>query len=119
MPELVAIQTRDYEFVVRTKDISSSQERLERTLSSRGKTPSPSCILLSPPLSVKDKDEPVSEFELDGPVFFENKQYEIEFSKVVLDSKTLKWWFLGSLFGPVGYLKHGKIGFSQSDPSKT
>ena len=79
MPELVAIQTKDYEFVVRTKDVSLSQKRLERTLSSRGKIPSPSSVLLTPPLSVKNEDQAVSEYKLDSPVFFENKQYEIEF----------------------------------------
>jgi hypothetical protein len=79
VPELVAIKTKDYEFVVRTKEVSLSQQRLKRTLRSRGKTSSPSYVLLSPALAVKDKDQAVSKHELDGSVFFENKQYEIEF----------------------------------------
>ena len=79
MLELAAIQTKDYEFVLRTKDISSSQKRLERTLKSRGKVSSPSCVLLSPPLSVKGEVQAVRKYELENSVFFENKKYDIEF----------------------------------------
>jgi hypothetical protein len=79
MPELVVIQTEHYDFVVWSKDINSSQERLEKTLGSRGKTSSPSHILLSPPVIIKDSVEPIYEYDIGQTVFFENNQYDIEF----------------------------------------
>jgi hypothetical protein len=77
MPELVAIQTDDYDFVIWSKDVSRSRNRLVKTLQARGKDAPSSCIKLSPALCIDGKY--VSERDIGQPVFFENKQYDIEF----------------------------------------
>lgn len=79
MPEFVPVKTKDFEFVVWTNELISSQNRLERTLSARGKSPSSSHVLLSPPALVAGEMEAISKRDLGEPVFFENKQYDIEF----------------------------------------
>lgn len=79
MPELVAIQTIHYDFVIWSKEIRPSQDRLKKTLISRGKTPDSSRILLSPPVVIKESDGPIDEYNLGQPVFFENNNYDIEF----------------------------------------
>ena len=79
MPELIALHTEKFTFSVWTKDITSSQERLEKTLKARAKTTVPSCLLLSPPLLVKGHELPIRQHDLEETVFFENKQYDIEF----------------------------------------
>jgi len=79
MPELVAIQTENYDFVVWANDISYSRKRLEKTLEARDKKSPTSCIIASPSIRIKGQAEDVSEYDIGQPVFFENKQYDIEF----------------------------------------
>jgi len=79
MPELVARKTAHYDFVIWSKDVSTSQKRLDQTLSARGLTATGSRILLSPPMKLGDEEQLKSEFSVADPVFFENKLYDIEF----------------------------------------
>jgi hypothetical protein len=82
MPELVALKAKHYTFSVWSKNVNSSQQRLEKTLIARGKHSEKSRILLSPALSLNDELEPRDEQVVDQlhPVFFENKLYDIEFT---------------------------------------
>ena len=79
MPELVTIETEKYDFVVWSKDVSRNQKRLEKTLAARGGEVSFSRIFLTPAVWLKGESEEVSEYDVGQPVFFENKQYDIEF----------------------------------------
>jgi hypothetical protein len=82
MPELVALKAEHYTFAVWSKNVNSSQQRLEKTLIARGKHPKKSRILLSPALSVNGEVQLCDEQVVDQlhPVFFENKLYDIEFT---------------------------------------
>lgn len=92
MPELVSIQSDAFDFVVWSKNIEGSRSRLSKTLSARGKVLPSSAVLVSPAICEKDSGELKIEFKsVSGdPVFYENKQYDIEF---VFDEK-LKSSFL-------------------------
>lgn len=79
MPELIARKTAHYDFVVWSKDVSTSQKRLDQTLSVRGLAATGSRILLSPPMKLGDEEQLKNEFSVADPVFFENKLYDIEF----------------------------------------
>lgn len=79
MPELLAIQTDKYDFVIWSKDVSRSQKRLKQTLKSRGVEPSSSRLLIAPSLCVNGSGEQLSDYDVGESVFFENKQYDIEF----------------------------------------
>ncbi|WP_422474770.1 hypothetical protein [Endozoicomonas sp. ALB032] len=79
MPELAVIETGHFDCVIWSKDIRSSQRRLERTLTERGNAVPTSEVRFSPPLLLKHATEPVFELCLGEAVFFENKYYEIEF----------------------------------------
>lgn len=80
MPELCSIESRDFVFVVWTKDLNRNVDRLVRTLEKRGGDCSPSEILFTPFLTSEDNEE-IHLHKLSGatPVFFENTQYDIEF----------------------------------------
>lgn len=82
MPELVALKTQHYTLVVWSKKVNGRQLRLEKTLADRGKVPASSIILMSPTICIGDDAEPKGEYTIEGPhpVFFENKQYDIEFT---------------------------------------
>jgi hypothetical protein len=82
MPELVALKADHYTFAVWSKNVNSSQQRLEKTLIARGKQPEKSRILLSPALSLNGEVQLRDEQVVDQfyPVFFENKLYDIEFT---------------------------------------
>ncbi|MBL4607390.1 MAG: restriction endonuclease-like protein [Pseudomonadales bacterium] len=92
MPELIACKTAHYDFVVWSKDVSTSQKRLDQTLSARGLTAAGSRILLSPPMKLGDEEQLENEFSVADSVFFENKLYDIEF---VFD-ESLKKYFKGA-----------------------
>ncbi|MBV1879238.1 MAG: restriction endonuclease-like protein [Pseudomonadales bacterium] len=79
MPELVALKTKHYDYVIWSKNVYSSQQRLARTLTERGLTSQGAKILFSPPISLKNQEKTQEEFLIPRPVFFENKQYDIEF----------------------------------------
>jgi hypothetical protein len=80
VPELVTIQTDKYDFIIWSKDISDSRNRLIKTLGSRGKAVSNSRILVAPAIFEKGSNESKIEFDIGTPVFFENKLYDIEFA---------------------------------------
>jgi hypothetical protein len=82
MPELVALKAEHYTFAVWSKNVNSSQQRLEKTLIARGKQPEKSRILLLPALSLNGEVQLRDEQLVDQlhPVFFENKLYDIEFT---------------------------------------
>lgn len=85
MPELLSIQSDNFDLLVWSRNIDGSRNRLAKTLQARGKQLPVSDILVSPAIS-KDSGKAETEFKCkDGkPVFFENKQYDIEF---VFDDK--------------------------------
>ncbi|MFQ3246614.1 MAG: hypothetical protein ACI9SP_003267 [Arenicella sp.] len=78
MPELIAIQTEEYDFVVWSRDVAQSQKRLARTLEYRGNEASSSRLLIAPAVRLKSGEE-LGDYDVGQPVFFENKQYDIEF----------------------------------------
>ncbi|MDC6450349.1 DUF2357 domain-containing protein [Pseudomonadales bacterium] len=80
MPELASLKTQDFELTIWAKDVRKDQIRLQKTLSSREKRSPISKILISPPVLIYDGCEPSSELCLHEAVFFENRQYEIEFT---------------------------------------
>ena len=81
MPELVSIQSEYFDLVIWSKDINGSRERLGKTLKARGKIFPESMVLVHPAICKKESGELKDKFQcLDNkPVFFENKQYDIEF----------------------------------------
>ncbi len=78
MPELAAIKTDHFECVIWTGNIADSQQRLNTTLSERGKPVPVSVIKVSPPLS-DDHGNVLAVHSLGEAVFFENRLYDIEF----------------------------------------
>jgi len=81
MPELVSIQSDVFDFVIWSKNIDGSRSRLIKTLTARGKPLPSSVVLVSPAIFEKESGKLETEFlSVDGePVFYENKQYDIEF----------------------------------------
>jgi len=79
MPELAAIKTSHFECVIWSKDISGSQQRLSRTMLSRNKQAPKSTICFRPAITLLDSDEITDSYIFEKAIFFENKQYDIEF----------------------------------------
>ena len=89
MPELVALKTEHYECVIWSKDVTGRQQRFKQTMEEREQCTPASVILLSPPINLlpqEPSERPlaevpagISEYSVDEAVFFENKQYDIEF----------------------------------------
>ncbi len=79
MPELASIKTEYFECVIWTKVISASQKRLAQTMSTRNLELPCSSISFSPPITVFEIDTPLEKYQCDSALFFENKQYDIEF----------------------------------------
>ena len=90
MSELLALKVDKYTFVISTKEVERSRQRLKQTLARRGKDFEPSKILFSPPLVIND-DFPTPWYPTELPVFFENKDYHIEF---VFDEQQLTHPFI-------------------------
>ncbi len=80
MPELLKLETVDWQLIVWSKDISQSQKLLSHTLNNR-KTALPATRLrFDPLLHLTDSDSRESDFICsDAPLFFENKLYEFDF----------------------------------------
>ncbi|QDP02768.1 DUF2357 domain-containing protein [Thalassotalea sp. PS06] len=80
MPELISIQSDNFDLIVWSKNIDGSRKRLAKTLLARGKPLPASDVIVSPAIS-KGSGKAKTEFKCqDGkPIFFENKQYDIEF----------------------------------------
>jgi hypothetical protein len=81
MPELVSLQSEDFDLVIWSKDVERNRSRFARTLAARGKVPSKSLVRISPPIAEKHSEAPQDEIPCEGeePVFFENSQYDFEF----------------------------------------
>ena len=79
MPELVAIKTTHFECVIWAKDISASRQRLATTMSVRRKELPVSTICFRPEVKLLNAKETIIEYDCGEPLFFENKQYDIEF----------------------------------------
>lgn len=79
MPELAAIKTPHFECVIWTKDISASQQRLSQTMLSRHKQTPGSTICFRPGITILDNNEITDSYKFKQAIFFENKQYDIEF----------------------------------------
>lgn len=84
MTELVPLDSKlhdlDFDLIIWTKDVSGSRQRLLRTLTNRNKNLPGTKILFAPAIVEKDTGRLIEEFEYPEPVFFENKQYDIEFA---------------------------------------
>ena len=88
MPDVLRLKSQDWELNVRVKDTTDRLRVLEKTLRARDRTLPTSALYLSPPLGVQDVtpasttpiDAPVAKLSLPEPLFFENKQYEFEFT---------------------------------------
>lgn len=80
MPELLSIKSDNFELIIWSKDIEGSRNRLAKTLKARGKQLPVSEVIVAPAIS-KCSGELQTKFKCvdDQPVFFENKQYDIEF----------------------------------------
>ena len=80
MPELVSKRTSDFELSIWCNSIEASQAQLSRTLLSRGAETPASVIYFKPSVTCPDVDPatPVAQLKLDAPVFFENKNYDLE-----------------------------------------
>lgn len=74
----------DWDLTVWTKDDDTPRMRLARTLAERGIELPPAVVRFSPPISISPSDgeflPPAAEHHLPVPVFFENRQYEFDFS---------------------------------------
>ena len=79
MPELAAIKTSHFECVIWTKDISTSQQRLRQTMEVRQQPVPSSKIFFQPFVKLSETTVSISSYECDEAIFFENKQYDIEF----------------------------------------
>lgn len=80
MPDILQLDTPDWELVVWTKHTEKAATRLRQTLAVRGKTPPATLMRFSPDLLITAEDQAFSEFPVaETPLFFENKQYEFDF----------------------------------------
>ena len=77
MPTLVEFSGKDFDLIVWTNNLSASQNRQRKTLQHHDDQPVASKVIFSPAIQTK-YDDSVKEHILDGPSFFENKQYDIE-----------------------------------------
>lgn len=92
MPDILWIKTKDWELAVWTKDVSKPQKRLAKTLKARNREIKPSDISFTPPLCIHDvicegatvcippPHTASNHLKVSHPLFFENTQYEFEFS---------------------------------------
>lgn len=85
MPEVLRISAADgWELVVWTKDDETPRRRLTKTLDERGAGLAPAVIRLLPDISIAAPEggflPPSAEYHLPYPVFFENRQYEFDFT---------------------------------------
>lgn len=85
MPEVFRISSADdWDLTVWTKDDETPRNRLRKTLAERGLGFPPAVIRFSPSISIASSDgdvlPPAAEHHLPVPVFFENRQYEFDFS---------------------------------------
>jgi len=80
MPELVSIASKDFDLIIWSKDVESSRKRLAKTLVARGKSLSGTTVLAYPAIAEKEAGLLQDEFVYTDPIFFENKQYDIEFA---------------------------------------
>ncbi|MEZ8967374.1 DUF2357 domain-containing protein [Vibrio breoganii] len=92
MPDILWIKTLDWELAVWTKDVRKPQKRLATTLKARNKETKPTKISFTPPLCIHDVTcegatvciPPLhiasNHLKVSHPLFFENTQYEFEFS---------------------------------------
>ena len=80
MPELVSERTSDFELSIWCNSIEASQAQLSRTLLSRGAEVPASVIYFEPAVLCHDADEGslFTELQLAAPVFFENRNYDVE-----------------------------------------
>lgn len=82
--ELVALDSNihdiDFDFIIWSKDVSASRKRLERTLFNKNKQLPNTKILISPAICEKENGRMINELSFPEPLFFENKQYDIEFA---------------------------------------
>lgn len=80
MPELLKLETLDWQLVVWSKDISQSQKQLSQTLNARNKAIPSTILRFNPSLYFADLDCRKNECCIEGKaVFFENKLYEFDF----------------------------------------
>jgi len=80
MPELLKLETLDWQLVVWSKDISQSQKQLIQTLNARNKAIPSTVLRFNPSLYFSNLDCRENECCIKGkPVFFENKLYEFDF----------------------------------------
>jgi len=79
MPEIATIKGQDFECVIWTKDVCASQQRLQQTMASRNKETPTSTILFDPAIALAGSEEELASMKCGRAVFFENKQYDIEF----------------------------------------
>jgi uncharacterized protein len=88
VPDVLHLKSKDWELNVWVKDTTDRLRVLEKTLKARNRALPTSALYLSPPLRVEDMtpisatqlDAPVQLLTLPEPLFFENKQYEFEFT---------------------------------------
>ena len=88
MPDVLRLKSKDWELNVWVKDTTDRLRVLEKTLKARDRLLPTSALYLSPPLRVEGVsptlttafDMPVAQLNLPAPLFFENKQYEFEFT---------------------------------------
>lgn len=79
MPELAAIKTSHFECVIWTKNISASQQRLRQTMEIRKQKVPFSEIFFQPAVKLLETNDVITSYVFDETLFFENKQYDIEF----------------------------------------
>ncbi|NOT84012.1 MAG: DUF2357 domain-containing protein [Methylococcaceae bacterium] len=79
MPELLRLETPDWNLVVWSKDVSQAQTLLAHTLNARSKALPLTRMRFDPILHLTDWDSRETEWNLREPVFFENKLYEFDF----------------------------------------
>jgi hypothetical protein len=79
MPEVLKLETPDWNLIVWSKDISQAQTLLAHTLKARKQHIPVTHLRFNPILHLTDLDSLETELTLDRPVFFENKLYEFDF----------------------------------------
>jgi predicted component of viral defense system (DUF524 family) len=79
MPELATFKTSHFECVFWAKDISTSQQRLSRTMQGRNKSTPVSIIRFQPSVVLVEEGDQVAALDCGEALFFENKQYDVEF----------------------------------------
>ena len=95
MPELLNIETVDWTLLVWSKDVTSAQTQLKKTLAQRDKTSPVTFFRFDPVLYLADTDKlEASYIASDDVLFFENKLYEFDFQfhhpKQLHDSPVIK-----------------------------